>query len=278
MKWKITLAFMTAAFISCDKFEMRGFFTSHESVDHRFEQSTEWNNQNGITQINIPQSTYTIMAFGDSHVGGTRNLKRFLNDARDNNTSAVVMTGDLTTGNKEDYDVFFNHMPLKDSLIYFPIVGNHDLYFEGWKQFYSYLGSSTYYFVINTPSESDLFICLDTGSGTLGNKQLNWFKKLLESDRKNYRHCIVFTHNNLIRARPTLTTNPMVEEVHVLLDLFLRYNVNMVVTGHDHKHNSTTFGNTNLITMDALLDSNDRAGYLKLSINELVIDYRFVKL
>ena len=278
MNVKVLLPLLIFILSSCDKMEMRGFFTSYENVNQRFEQSLEWNNQHGHSEISIPENTYTIHAMGDSHVGGTENLDTFFKDARDKDATALVMAGDITTGHKEDYDLLSEHLPLEDSLMYFAIAGNHDLYFDGWKQFYSIFGSSSYLFVVNTPNESDLFICLDSGGGTLGDKQLDWFTKLLETSRNSYRYCIVFTHNNLFRFRPTASTNPMVEEIHVLLDLFTRYHVNMVVTAHDHKQNTGILGNTTHIIMDALQDVNNEASYLALSIAEENIDYSFVKL
>lgn len=278
IKARILLPILILFFSSCDEFEIRGFITSYENANSRFEQSSEWNKQNGHAEISIPKETYTIHAMGDSHVGGTENLDTFFKDALDKDATAVVMVGDITTGHKEDYDVLVEHLPLKDSLIYFAIAGNHDLYFDGWKYFYSVFGSSSYYFVVNTPNESDLFICLDSGGGTLGNKQLDWFKKLLKTSRNSYRYCTIFTHNNLFRLRPTVSTNPIVEEIQVLVDLFTRYNVNMVVTAHDHKRNTVILGNTTHIIMDALQDTNDEASYLKLSITEENIDYSFIEL
>jgi 3',5'-cyclic AMP phosphodiesterase CpdA len=278
LKVKTIMPFLIFALSSCEKFEMRGFITSYENVNKRFEQSIEWNTKNGYTEISIPQKTYTIFVMGDSHVGGTENLDTFIKDSQDENATALVMVGDLTTGNKYDYNIFSEHLPLEDSLMYFAIAGNHDLYFDGWKHFYSIFGSSSYFFVVNTPDESDLFVCLDTGGGTLGNEQLDWFKKLLETSRKSYRYCTVFTHNNLFRLRPTASTNPMVEEIHVLADLFTRHNVNMVVTAHDHKRNTDILGNTTHIIMDSLQDVDDQASYLKLFIKEESIDFSFVEL
>jgi len=108
--------------------------------------------------------------------------------------------------------------------------------------------------------------------------RIAWVCNFLESSRKNYRHCIVFTHNNLLRFRPTLSTNPYVEEVQVLLDLFLRHRVDFVITGHDHIRDSAIFGNTTYITMDALLDMNPQAGYLELYVREDEMQYSFEKL
>lgn len=278
LKIKILLSLLIISLLSCEKFEFSGFITTYKNVNHRFQQSVEWNNMNGFSEISVPQNNYTILAMGDSHVGGTENLDTFIKNARNRNAAAVVMVGDLTTGHDKDYDQFLQHLPSKDSLMYFPVVGNHDLYFDGWKYFYSLFGSSTYFFVVDTPGGSDLFICLDTGGGTLGDQQINWFKTLLKTKRNNYRHCTVFTHNNLIRLRSTVTTNPMVEEIHVLLDLFTRYKVNMVVTAHDHKRNTAILGTTTHIIMDALQDINDKASYLKLSVNEENIDYNFIEL
>jgi 3',5'-cyclic AMP phosphodiesterase CpdA len=278
LKIKIAVLLLICVFSGCDKFELRGFFTSYENANERFQESNDWNNQHGYTEINISSSSYSINAFGDSHVGGTENLDTFFETSQDENVTAVVMAGDITTGHKDDYDVFEMHLPLLESLPFFATAGNHDLYFDGWQHFYSIFGSATYFFVVNTPGQSDLFICLDTGSGTLGSKQLKWFKALLESSRNNYRYCVVFTHNNLFRFRPTTSTSPMVEEIQVLLDLFLKHDVNMVVTAHDHKRNYDILGNTVHIIMDALLDENDEASYLKLSVSEEKIDYSFVDL
>lgn len=275
MNIKIILLFLTFILSSCDKKEILGFFTSYVNVNDRFEQSIEWNNQNAPFVINIPNTTYTIYAMGDSHVGGIDNLDIFFKNAQKEDATAVVMVGDLTKGHVEDYDLISKHIPLKDSLISFSVAGNHDLYFDGWKNYYPLLGSSTYFFIVNTPNESDLFICLDSGGGTLGNKQLDWFKTLLETKRHSFRYCTVFTHNNIFRLRSTKSTNPFVEEIYVLLDLFVRHNINMVVTGHDHKRNTTILGKTTHIIMDSLQDENDNASFLKIFINKENIDYSF---
>ena len=52
----------------------------------------------------------------------------------------------------------------------------------------------------------------------------------------------------------------------------------MVVTGHDHLKNDVILGNTTHITMDALEDDFEDAGYLNLSIKQGKIEYEFVNL
>jgi predicted phosphodiesterase len=261
---------------ACEKSDLSGFFIASESVNLRFEQSMEWNAFHPYHEIVVPSEDYVILSMGDSHVGSINNLTTFLNIAKSANASAIVMVGDLTSGNASDYDVFQENIPDPDSLPSFLMVGNHDLYFDGWKQFQSRFGSSTYIFTIKTPAAKDLFICLDTGSGTLGNKQLDWLKEILQTSRNEYRYCTVFTHCNLFRNRHTLSTNPLVEELEVLIDLFTIHHVDMVITGHDHKKFSDHFGNTTYITMDALMDGLDYSGYFQLNIKNGNLDYEFV--
>lgn len=255
---------------------MRGMIISYESANYRFEQSKLWNETHGFKEINIENENYTVFSFSDIHVGSTKNLDTVLNRATSQQSAAVVMVGDLTTGRPNDYEVFNQQLLNFDTLQIFPIVGNHDLYFNGWEQFYSRFGATSYYFTINTPTASDLYICIDTGSGTLGSKQLNWLKKLLETERLNFRYCTIFTHNNLFRFRHTPTTNPTIEELHVLLDLFVKHDVNMVITGHDHIKDYENFGNTTHITMSALLDGYSDAGYLEINIEDDSLKFQFV--
>lgn len=276
---KITVLLLSAFVLgACEKLDVKGFFVSYEQVNQRFRQSIEWNDDHPRKEITVPVDDYSLFAMGDSHVGGTKNLDTFFHDAIKSKVAAVVMVGDLTTGYAEDYETFREHLPGPDSLISFPIVGNHDLYFDGWKHFYAIFGSSTYYFTVKTPEATDLYICLDSGSGTLGPDQLDWLKNILKNERPAYRHCVLFSHVNLFRNRHTSSTNPLVEELRVLMDLCIEYQVDMVVTGHDHVRNEERLGNTVYITMDALLDGCTHASYLKLAVRQGILGHEFIDL
>ncbi|MGM0666214.1 MAG: metallophosphoesterase family protein [Bacteroidota bacterium] len=263
---------------SCETVDLRGMFISYESVNSRFEQSMQWNSIHVDRELVVNSDEYSIFAMSDSHVGGTQNLEAFFGNAIYANAIAAVMVGDLTTGQADDYEVFEQHLPDPGTIDLFPLPGNHDLYFNGWEQFYSRFGPSTYRFTVRTPAETDLFICLDSGSGTLGSKQLDWLKGILEIERPEYRRCVIFTHNNLFRFRRTAATNPLVEELHVLMELFIENNVDMVITGHDHFKDSEIFGNTIHIILDALKDDFIDAGYMELHITNGTIDYSFINL
>jgi hypothetical protein len=88
----------------------------------------------------------------------------------------------------------------------------------------------------------------------------------------------VYTHNNIFRLRPTFSTNQFNEEIQALLDLFLKHEVNVVVTAHDHERNTDVLGSTTHIIMDALQDIQDKPSYLKLDFTQDEVDYSFVDL
>jgi predicted phosphodiesterase len=279
MERKLILTFIiaiAAGISSCKKLDVGGMFSSSESANERFSQSMEWNATHPYKEIVVPADDYIIFSMSDSHVGGTVNLDTFLSRAAGENAAAIVMAGDLTTGNESDYEMFQQYYQSADSLSLFPMAGNHDEYYNGWDQFYARFGASTYLFTIKTPTATDLFVCLESGGGTLGSDQFEWLKNLLNSERSKYRRCILFTHVNFFRYRHTSSTNPVVEEVNAQIQLFTENSVDVVVAGHDHEKDAEVFGNTTYIVMDALLDGYEQAGYLKLSVNSGSVEYNFI--
>jgi predicted phosphodiesterase len=275
-KIKFILFFGILFLSSCD-LDITGFARPYTSADKRFQQSLQWNLEHPERILFTTDSTYSILFTGDSHVGGFNNLSKFF-DAADTieNLMATFIAGDITTGKSEDYLHLKNFLDSIQMSLPQLMVGNHDLYFNGWESFYKYFGSSTYTVKIATPWYTDLYICLDSGSGTLGQDQLNWFRNILKYERQSYNRCIVITHVNFFRNGMGLSTNPNVEEIHVLLGLMAEYNVDYVITGHDHASYVEVFGNTTYITMDAIVDGTPDPTVLQLTVNPQMTNFRFV--
>ncbi len=275
IKKQILLLCITIGLHGCDYVDIPDIFISPSSVNDRYEQSMVWNTTHPSKTIHTTREEYTIFNIADVHIGETSNLNLLINRILNQQPATLVINGDFVNGHKDDYDKFDATIFSQDTLPYFLTLGNHELYFDGWSEFYKRYGSSMYSFIIKTPSAEDLYICLDTGSGTLGKKQIKWLKDLLINKRTNYRNCVIFTHVNLFRNRHTTSTNPNVEELYVLLDLFAQYAVNMVITGHDHIRYIEKIGNTTHISIDALKDGVKNASFLKLQINKHTINYIF---
>lgn len=277
-KLKILLIVLISFEIAgCDSnLDFSGFLYSPDRVDSRFEESDAWNQSHPYKTLTVNSENYQILVSGDSHIGGLINFRKMLDEAKKPENLAFLMVGDNVTGKKENYVRFKNELPDFNQIPYFLVVGNHDLYFDGWKIFYEYFGSSTYYFSVQTPLNKDIYICLDSGGGTIGGKQLTWLKNLLSTKRDEYRNCFVFTHVNFFRDHHTGSTNPLVTELEVLLPLFEKYRINIVFMGHDHTRAIDKFGYTTYLTMDALKDGVPYASFVKLKISEGNVGYEFV--
>ncbi len=274
MKTKLLISLLISLIINaCNKDQTMLIPT--ESADQRFNESMNWNKQHPYPEVIVPSYEYSLLCIADCHVGTKKNLESFFNIANSSTASAIVMVGDLTTGHSIDYETFKTQIPKVAHIPMFFIAGNHDEFFGGWEQYCSKFGSSTYLFTVATPQESDLFICLDSGGGTLGGKQFKWLENILQTMRPAYRNCFVFSHVNLFRPRHTTSTNPFVEEIKALIELFTKYHVDMFITGHDHVRDDCMFGTTRYIQLDALKDDAPNAGFFILKVREGKIEYSF---
>lgn len=260
------------------KIDFSGFFYSTDKIETRFAQSANWNKTHPFKQLSVGTDAYQLLVAGDSHIGPLQNFRKFVSEAQKPENTAMIIVGDVVSGKAQDYVALKENLPDFNATPYFMLVGNHDIYFDGWKSFYKDYGTSTYLFFVKTPSATDIYICLDSGSGTLGPSQLSWLKEVLLTQRPQCRNCIVFSHVNFFRNRHTGSTNPLVEELYVLMDLFAKNNVQFIISGHDHVQSINEFGNTTYITMDGLLDTLPTASFMKLKVKSNQIQYEFVKL
>jgi len=256
--------------------DVSGLVYTPVPVNERFELSEQWIAEQGGRVTTVAGDAYTVLVGSDSHVGPAGNLQRFMEDAVEEEVALMAIAGDLCTGWEEDYAVADAVLAEAGDMEICVVPGNHDLYFGGWHSFYGYFGPSAYTLTVHTPDTSDLYIFLDTGGGTVGSKQLDWLKTLLEQARGEHRHAVVVTHVNFFRNRFTSSTNILNEEVLVLLDLFARHRINVVIQGHDHKRYEEVSGETTYITLDAMKDENPDASYLELTASAAGVDYRFV--
>jgi len=268
-KWKIILLLFSLALTSCfHDLDEAGAFHSKYNANERFEMSEQWNNAHPFQIIIMPDSEYSVVYCGDTHIGTYQEFLQVINAAKQPSTAALVVAGDISRGHVESYDTLQNLMNTVDSVKWFFTPGNHDLYFGGWDEFYPRFGASSYYFVVSTPAGNDLFIILDSGSGTLGSKQLDWLAEVLESFHSSVRHITIATHLNFFKDGFGLTSGLPMEEVNVILDLCARYNIDYVIGGHDHGRNESVLGNTNFIIMDQCHDEESNSSYLEVLYKE----------
>ena len=161
---------------------------------------------------------------------------------------------------------------------FFP--GNHDLFFNGWVGFKEQVGPSVYWFEVAFPGGKDIYISLDTATGTLGNKQNKWFRSFLEENRKYYRHCIILTHTNFFYTDNSQVTsgNMPIEESFALIDFLGKQDVSLVLQGHDHYREDLTYDNVRYTVLGAINDHMANPEYLKVYVNQddIRLDWRSI--
>jgi predicted phosphodiesterase len=242
-------------------------FTFPVPADQRFEESRTRSVKKSSDEITVQSDDYSVIFMADTHVGTTHNIDSVFRIAEATNVSAVCIAGDLTQGEINDFPVFEQSVPYRDEIPTFLTPGNHDLWSdEGWKTYFELFGPSSYYFTVRTPVAADIFISIDSGTGTLGSKQLEWLEDILQNQRSACRRCIIFTHNDFLRVRHSEISNPPVEELSVLIDLFTRYNVDMLVAGHDHVPSEELFGITDYVIAGAISDEDEHPDYMLLRV------------
>ena len=259
--------------LSSCRYDFAGFVSPpSKTVETRFKESLDMNNNDTI--ISIASASYQMALCSDVHVNKTaHNLSILLKEVNSNpDISLMAILGDIT-------DMPGGMFVAKDTItsanMDIPvkyIVGNHDLYFNQWDDFKECFGSASYYFIVQADTVSDLFIVLDSGSGTLGNSQLKWLENLLKSRRHLHRNCTVLTHTHFWDTEMSQfpTGNFTVEETAVLTNLFSKYDVNMVISGHDHTSQVKLFNGVCYIITDAILDESEKWSYLKVTFSDEV--------
>ena len=174
---------------------------------------------------------------------------------------------------KVEASMRFNDMTQAKNDPCFPVLGNHDLYFDCAKFYKQYFHTSTYTVTVKTVGGfQDLFILLDSGNGTFGRRQTQWLEEQLEH-RDDYRHCVVISHNWLFRTSYNYTTTPAAhlpqDEQYAFMDLMSRNNVDLVLMGHFHMREQRQFGGVKYVMTDNLNDGG-KPSYLVVTIGEKV--------
>ena len=135
----------------------------------------------------------------------------------------------------------------------YTILGNHDLYNNGWKNWKKtiYPYKSTYYFSLSADSSSlpFSFYFVDTGNGAFGTDQLDDFEKLLKSDSNPK---MVFSHYPFYSDNVPFMALEDTTERNYLLSLFAKNNVKALFGGHVHTVFEHGFGDFSQINTSAL--------------------------
>ncbi|MBR5835086.1 MAG: metallophosphoesterase [Bacteroidales bacterium] len=280
---RIILAIASLMVCGCNQLDLKGMFMpTGEGVEKRFEQSVSMNSDLKVEGVKA-QESYTFYVATDPHVAQTHdNLDIFNNTLRnDTEASFGVILGDCI-------DVKDNLPAYMDALSYKPerhvcnheiyhVLGNHDLFFNGWVNFKEIVGPAVFWYEVTFDGGKDLYISLDSATGSLGRKQTDWFKKFLAAKRADYRHCVIMTHTNFFYTDGTQGSsgNMPLEESLTLIDFLGRNDVSLVLQGHDHYREDLTYDNVRYVVLGAISDAIEEPEFLKVNVSKDEIQLEF---
>ncbi len=234
---------------SCD-FGWSDFFGRDYQVNTRTERLMDLNGTEFAPSVS--SETFSVLVFTDIHFGRKSNTEQakacgnfinFVNNEKqklsnDFPIAFITCLGDTTKSAKTDdfkkYVSFVSDIKAKTSIQVYTVIGNHDLYNDGYlffkKNIYPYETAYTFRTSFNGNFMNWYFI--DTANGTLGKEQLQNFMNKLENDSGDK---IVFGHHPLYAGGIIYFTLQNINERDSLISSFAKNNVKFYLAGHCHK-------------------------------------------
>ena len=190
---------------------------------------------------------FSFAVVGDLHIGNedTTRFRRILTAAAAESDAFVLLLGDLVdTG--LDVDVAAYRKALQD-LNYdtkvISVLGNHDIFADGWKSFLAANGPATF----TVTAGNSKFVVLDTADASLGYEQIQWLNA--ESGKPKPTHVFWASHYSpIVPDQRTYLKLADEAEALRLINLATDWGVDTWFGAHYHSYvNKTIQGVTYLI-------------------------------
>lgn len=273
----LTSFLISLAFSSCANYGFYQLLFGEEDVDERFSGFSDLSGETVLPSDLGLGGKYSFIVVTDVHIGASDVHSSKMNDFLDEISSLfessdktkiprfIVNLGDTADGGHlsecNDYNSYLekirklavqkNVVSAAEDFKIYTILGNHDLYNNGWtdwkKTIYPY--KSSYYFSLSSGSSPFSFYFVDTGNGAFGTDQLDDFEDLLKSDSNPK---MIFSHYPFYSDNVPFMALEDTTERNYLLSLFAKNNVKALFGGHVHAVFVHGFGSFSQINTSAL--------------------------
>jgi len=193
--------------------------------------------------VTLPDPDRFTFAFvGDLHIASqnTQRLRRILTAAAAEGDAFVVLLGDIADEGGRD-DLMAVQTAVSDTgftgkALY--VIGNHDVFAEGWTNFRDILGPSHYDVTVGNTR----FLAIDTADGTVAETDSDWLRSRLE--QKTTTNTFVLSHYApVVPGVRSFYRIANEEEAARLMKLSTLYGVTGWLSGHHHSYISETIDN-----------------------------------
>lgn len=249
---KFISALLTILTLSACEYLDGGSILGSLPVNERFD------DRNNRTNFSAPvvdaSKPYNFAVISDTHYYKTNPeyFRKISEKVSENKISFIILLGDITqAGTAAQFRM------VKDDLNnlnipYYPVIGNHDIYNNGYDNYKRVFGRTVYSFDIG----GTRFIFTDTANGLLGGGQKDWLTKRLKA---HMRIKLVFTHYSPIDDDlQSFTATPEPEESASVIALNDKYDTNCFISGHLHNYRERTVRGTRYLIVNdtASLDNS----------------------
>jgi len=257
--------------IGCNN-DISGLFGSTD-LDKRLQTRNTFNFLNSVDMDISLEDTYSFIVLNDTHIndGDTNGLEK-LKDVIDNDVKFIVFNGDITqSGERQDLEAFIRLARSLDIPCY-PVVGNHDIYFNNWPVWKDLIGSTCYR--INGGGAT--LLMLDSANAYFGAEQLDWLENELNkaTDQADGR-VFIFSHVNLFAKSPADFQQFTDTRERARITSLLKGRCDAMFMGHVHQRIIKELGGVHYISIE---DYRDNDVYCRVWVSEDNVRWEFKKL
>jgi predicted phosphodiesterase len=280
---KIFLSALSIAIVcitlGCDFVDLLGLFASSE-LDERllekdnFKYLTE--DERNMKGISFPTSgEFSFIVMTDTHIenGDTKDVEKIKGEITKHGAKFVAILGDISQNGAEKDLIAITEFMRSLSVPCYPVIGNHDVYFNNWSNGWKkYIGSTRYKV---TDGTNITLLILDSANAFFGKNQVDWLEKELKTAKGMV---FVMTHSDLFVQDKIKIQQLYDQDERARVVSLLRNNnekCKMMLMGHSHEWVKKEFGGVTYISIN---DYKDTQKYLLVTVKSDAVSYELIKL